>query len=174
MKVLDPSVVLSSSEEDTAALGAFMARYAFPGLVCLLEGDLGMGKTVLVRGFCGAAGCRRVRSPSFTLVNQYPCTGPFSVVHADLFRIGEEDVRDLDLESFLEEGAVLFVEWAERWRISGLESVWIIRFSPGEGPGNSGRRIAFSARGERAEMSLRDFLHGLEKEKNGEGIHFGD
>ena len=64
---------ISFSEESTMQIGELMAEHSFPGLVFLLEGDLGTGKTTLVRGFCRADGYITVRSPSFTLVNRYFC-----------------------------------------------------------------------------------------------------
>ena len=82
--------ILSDSEEHTLRIGELMARHAFSGLVVLLEGDLGTGKTTLVRGYCRAEGFSGVRSPSFTLVNRYVC-GKKTVVHSDLYRLHSVD-----------------------------------------------------------------------------------
>ena len=74
----------SACEEATLRLGAFLSRFVFPGLLVLLFGDLGAGKTVLVRGFVEGLKGGGVRSPSFTLVNEYDAA--IGVTHADLFR----------------------------------------------------------------------------------------
>jgi tRNA threonylcarbamoyladenosine biosynthesis protein TsaE len=88
-------------------------------MAVLLYGELGAGKTVLVRGMGGALGVGdKVRSPSFTLINEYDAGdgGPL-LVHADLYRLEEPaavDALGLD-EYLLSPDTVLLVEWPERW-----------------------------------------------------------
>ena len=104
------------SEEATFELGRALGAALIPGMTVLLSGDLGTGKTVLVRGVGGALGATRVRSPSFTLVNEYRTgTVGFSMVHADLYRLDAGDADDLGLEEYHETACVLLVEWPERW-----------------------------------------------------------
>jgi tRNA threonylcarbamoyladenosine biosynthesis protein TsaE len=106
---------LSRSARETAALGARLGRALLPGDVVALVGDLGAGKTQLVRGACRGAGVpeREVASPTFAIVSTY--AGRLPVHHADLYRISDED--ELYATGFLDlvggEGAVL-VEWADR------------------------------------------------------------
>jgi tRNA threonylcarbamoyladenosine biosynthesis protein TsaE len=107
----------SSSEEDTLSLGRTLGALLVPGLTVLLSGELGTGKTVLVRGVGDALGVTRVRSPSFTLVNEYR-TEKFLLAHADLYRLEPGGAGELGLEEFAEnagEDCVLFVEWPDRW-----------------------------------------------------------
>jgi tRNA threonylcarbamoyladenosine biosynthesis protein TsaE len=106
---------LSRSAAATRALGRRLGTLLRPGDVVALEGDLGAGKTELVRGAC--AGARvplaEVSSPSFAIVATYRGRLPFH--HADLYRIGDED--ELYGTGFGDlvggEGALL-VEWADR------------------------------------------------------------
>ena len=108
--------LLTCSEETTFELGRALGAALAPGVTVLLSGDLGAGKTVFVRGVGDALGVTNVRSPSFTLVNEYRIsTVDFYIVHADLFRLEQDDVDDLGLEEYHEAPCVLLVEWPERW-----------------------------------------------------------
>ena len=86
MKFLPPRTVITESEEETRCLGALLSNHISGGITILLSGDLGSGKTTLVRGFCENLGFRKVRSPSFTLVNHYMAGGR-RIVHSDLYRL---------------------------------------------------------------------------------------
>jgi tRNA threonylcarbamoyladenosine biosynthesis protein TsaE len=152
---------LAASPEETARLARACAARSFPGLAILLEGDLGAGKTQFVRFFAEYFGRRGVRSPSFTLVNEYK--GDPLLVHADLYRISLGDPVLRDLEEALRAGAVLLVEWADRWTDSAGEEQWRLVFAFDEGEEGSGeggesfltrRRIHCTALGERARRSL--------------------
>ena len=102
------------SEEATVDFGRILGNTLMPGVTVLLFGDLGTGKTTLIRGIGDALGVTRVRSPSFTLVNEY-YTARFPIAHADLYRLEPEEVEDLGLEEYHEAPFVLLIEWAERW-----------------------------------------------------------
>lgn len=156
---------ISFSEESTMQIGELMAEHSFPGLVFLLEGDLGTGKTTLVRGFCRADGYISVRSPSFTLVNRYFC-GEKTVVHSDLYRLPSVDPTELDVESYLDDRSVLFVEWADRGVPGDFSEIWRIRFRYEDEEEDEGRRVlSFSAQGSRAEKALESFLEKLKERK---------
>jgi tRNA threonylcarbamoyladenosine biosynthesis protein TsaE len=105
----------TSSARATHALGVRLGRLLRPGDVVALVGDLGAGKTQLVRGACAGAGVAvsEVSSPSFAIVATY--AGRIPVHHADLYRIADED--ELYGTGFGDlvggEGALL-VEWADR------------------------------------------------------------
>lgn len=109
----------SDSTMDTEKIGSALAGVAFPGLLVLLWGDLGAGKTTLIRGFVGSFGFDNVRSPSFTLINEYDCAVP--VAHADLYRLGKCNLRSLGLDEYLDSGWILLVEWPERLISPGEE-----------------------------------------------------
>ena len=138
---------LSHSEDDTRELGRKFAQRLKPGICVLLYGDLGAGKTVFVRGVGEALGISGVRSPSFTLINEYEADRGLGVIHADLYRL--DDASSLGLEEFLlSEDSVLFVEWPERWRNPPVNEVIALRFSP---LSETERTIVISAQGRKAE-----------------------
>jgi tRNA threonylcarbamoyladenosine biosynthesis protein TsaE len=104
-----------ADEAATAALGARLAAVARPRDVLLLDGDLGMGKTALARGFVTALapGVVEVPSPTFTLVQTYP-TERGLVWHLDLYRLKDPDeVWELGFEEALADG-ILLIEWPAR------------------------------------------------------------
>jgi len=109
------SRLFSESEQETFEAGRLFGRSLPIPAVVLLRGELGSGKTVFVRGVCAALGVsqRAVRSPSFTLVNEY--AGRVPVYHIDLYRLhGRADLDSIGLEEILAAAAVILVEWAER------------------------------------------------------------
>lgn len=105
----------TQSEDETAAVGRELAATLSAGAVLLLYGDLGAGKTALVRGLAEGLGVSRdeVSSPTFTLIQEYR-GGRLPLFHVDLYRI--EDPREFDelgLDEIAEDG-VLAIEWAEK------------------------------------------------------------
>ena len=142
-------IFFSRSEDDTRELGRRLGENLYEGLCVLLYGDLGAGKTVLVRGVGEALGISRVRSPSFTLINEYESGSGLLVIHADLYRLGENDAGSLGLEEY--EDSALFVEWPERWRNPPVEDVMKVYFSA---VSESEREVKILAFGERAEGVL--------------------
>jgi tRNA threonylcarbamoyladenosine biosynthesis protein TsaE len=105
----------SKSPSDTIAIGEHIGKHAKIGDLFLLEGELGAGKTQLVKGLAKGIGVedwQYVLSPSFTLMNLYE--GRITLCHVDLYRLESGDVESLDIEEFLDKGIVA-VEWAERF-----------------------------------------------------------
>jgi len=147
-----PLEYVSKGEEETLRLGRLLSRYVFPGLLVLLFGDLGAGKTVLVRGFVEGLSGSGVRSPSFTLVNEYDAA--IGVTHADLFRLARGEHVDLGLEDALEEGRVVFVEWPENWEAPPFIETWVCRLE-NETAGNADSRlVTIRGTGSKAEAAL--------------------
>ena len=104
-----------SGETGTMALGAALARSGLSRGAVYLIGELGTGKTTLVRGFLRAAGVTgTIRSPTFTLVEEYRI-GAMTVGHYDLYRLSEpEELEFLGLRDHLAADSLCFFEWPER------------------------------------------------------------
>jgi tRNA threonylcarbamoyladenosine biosynthesis protein TsaE len=104
-------LTLTSSEAETEEVGARIAEGLEPGDVVLVSGELGAGKTTLIRGAARALGVTQpVTSPTFTIGHRYQ--GRVPVSHLDLYRLeglGGEDPGLLD--DYLTDDAVAFVEW---------------------------------------------------------------
>ena len=85
-------------------------------LVFALYGNLGAGKTTLIKAFCEVLGVTdEVTSPSFTLVNEYHCANDELVYHFDFYRIKRlEEVMDIGYEEYLYSGWYCFLEWADK------------------------------------------------------------
>ncbi len=106
---------LARHEQDTDSLGTMLAEAAEPGLVVGLIGQLGAGKTRLVRATATALGAdpSSVSSPTFVLIQEY--FGRIPVYHFDTYRL--RDVRafaDLGAEEYFSGDGICFVEWADR------------------------------------------------------------
>ena len=107
--------MVTHSPAETEALGERWGRAAKPGLVLALSGDLGAGKTQLVKGIARGLGVTaRVHSPTFTLVNEYG-GGRLKLFHLDLYRLETPaQVLSAGVEEFLSPDGVAVIEWAER------------------------------------------------------------
>jgi tRNA threonylcarbamoyladenosine biosynthesis protein TsaE len=107
--------VVTTSEGETAAVGRRLGRGLEAGSVVLLEGPLGAGKTAFARGLAEGAGCdgEDVSSPTFTIVQEY--RGRVRFEHVDLYRLAPAEVDDLALDDLLD-GAIMAVEWPDRWQ----------------------------------------------------------
>ncbi len=128
--------VRSRSPEATKAFGRALGRLLRGGEICLLEGELGAGKTVLARGLAEGLGViapEEVRSPSYLVLCEHE--GPKPFLHLDAYFAGRaEGLMDEALAACLEEGAVLAIEWASRLddlaRPSGSLRVELAHLSP--------------------------------------------
>ncbi len=156
---------VSSSPEETRLLGESLSHVAFPGMYVLLYGDLGTGKTEFVRGFARGAGWNEVRSPSFTIVNEYP-SDPM-IVHVDLYRVETGSSAEFDIDEYSSEGRVILIEWADRWKVPPFLEALVARFFSTED--QSIRIIEILCRGESACESLNSFSSRLQELKKGSG-----
>ena len=144
--------VRTSSSEETEALGAALGRAAAGGELIGLVGDLGAGKTCLVRGLAAGLGidATRVHSPSFTIVTEYG-GGRLPLVHVDLYRL--EPARD-DLgflRDVLWDAGVAAVEWFDRLGADAQEDALLVAFGFGA---DDARIIRLEPRGTRHEALL--------------------
>ena len=103
------------SEDAMKAFGARLIQACQSGGVIILKGDLGTGKTTLVRGALQARGIDSgVRSPTYTLIEHYPMEN-FSVAHFDLYRLSDaEELEFLGYRDYLEGNTLCLIEWPER------------------------------------------------------------
>ena len=104
--------LITASAVETAAFGAALAALLRPGDVVLLRGELGAGKTTLVRGACRSLGIEEpVTSPTFTIGHLY--RGKATVAHLDLYRfVGFSAAEWGDLEPYFDD-TIAFVEWPD-------------------------------------------------------------
>jgi tRNA threonylcarbamoyladenosine biosynthesis protein TsaE len=136
---------VSHNEQETFNLGVQIGHQLSGGEIMLLNGSLGAGKTILVKGIAHALGVDEddVSSPSFTLVNPYE--GRLLLYHVDLYRLdeGASAAHAVDLDELLaDEKAVIVIEWAERMGKYHLPpNAWQILIT---GDGDAPRMISIS------------------------------
>jgi tRNA threonylcarbamoyladenosine biosynthesis protein TsaE len=141
--------IILPDEAATLALGAALAPCAQTGLVVHLDGDLGAGKTTLVRGLLRALGdTGSVKSPTYTLVEIHVVSG-LNLYHFDFYRFNQpEEYLDAGLDEYFAGDGVCLVEWPERAAPYLPAPDLHIRLSV-EGAGRAARIDAGSERGER-------------------------
>ena len=128
----------TQSEAETAAAGLELAADLSAGSVVLLMGDLGAGKTAMVRGLAEGLGipAEDVSSPTFTLMQEYR-GGRVPLFHVDLYRLNDaREIEDLGLDE-IAAGGVLAIEWAERMPRPPADAI-CVRI---EHAGETGRRV---------------------------------
>ncbi|MEO0074372.1 MAG: tRNA (adenosine(37)-N6)-threonylcarbamoyltransferase complex ATPase subunit type 1 TsaE [candidate division WOR-3 bacterium] len=98
----------------TVSFGRRLGTVLKPGAVVAFYGELGAGKTTMIRGVCAGLGVTEaVKSPSFVIVTEYE--GRLPVYHIDLYRLSDEQALEpIGLESYLYGNGVCLIEWAER------------------------------------------------------------
>lgn len=106
--------VITSSPEETEALGQRLGAALHGGAVIAYHGGLGAGKTAFTRGLARGLGSQmRVTSPTYTIVNEYP-DGRLPLFHFDMYRLGSADeLFDIGWEDYLARGGICAVEWSE-------------------------------------------------------------
>ena len=131
------------------ALGAMISADAPAAFIVYLEGDLGAGKTTLVRGFLRGLGYRgNVKSPTFTLLEPYELDDR-AVYHLDLYRLADPgELEYLGLRDLLVQDATLLIEWPEQGR-GMLPNADIVVDIGYRGEGRSLGFRSYSAEGER-------------------------
>lgn len=106
----------TSTEAETESIGEALGRSLASGDVVLLFGDLGAGKTALVRGLARGIGANpdEVSSPTFTIVQEYAGRSA-TLYHVDLYRLEAAEIDDLGLDDLVSSDGIVAIEWAERW-----------------------------------------------------------
>jgi tRNA threonylcarbamoyladenosine biosynthesis protein TsaE len=128
-------IVRSRSAGETRAVGAAIATCLEPGVIVLLGGDLGSGKTTLAQGIASGLGVREpVVSPTFAIVREYE--GRLPLAHVDVYRLDHiQELHDLGFEEILDGTRVVLVEWGELVApvLAGAGERVIIRLRPDDG-----------------------------------------
>ncbi len=121
--------IQSKSEAETKAIGRKVGERLQRGDVVCLCGELGSGKTTMVKGIASVFGIdeRDITSPSFTIIAEHNKTVPF--YHIDLYRVGNGRVADLGLEEYLGRDGISVIEWAEKAEREGLDENIRITFN---------------------------------------------
>ena len=106
-------IIETNSASETLALGEKLGKAAKPGQIYTLNGDLGVGKTVLTQGFAKGLGITEaVNSPTFTIIQEYT-EGRLPFYHFDVYRIGDvSEMDEIGYEDYFYGEGVCFVEWA--------------------------------------------------------------
>lgn len=144
----------TDAPEGTARLGRALGRLARPGDLLCLTGELGSGKTVLVRAIAEGMGIdpAEVHSPTFALIHEY--RGEVPLYHMDWYRLDDAAALEtVGLEEYLRREGVTVIEWAEKAEGSLPRDRLLVRLLV-EGP--MARTFVVEAGGDRSRMLLRD------------------
>jgi tRNA threonylcarbamoyladenosine biosynthesis protein TsaE len=144
--------LLSKSPAETETVGYRIGRMLRAGDLVKLYGDLGAGKTTMVRGIARAFGIGReqVVSPSFTIITEYE--GPVRLVHIDLYRIeGSRDLESTGIWDCIGSDSVAVVEWPEHAGAELPEDAMVVRI---EQKGEEEREITIEGIDEEAWHNL--------------------
>ncbi len=147
--IMDAELTLRAPDEAAmVALGGQLARVFIPGMVVYLDGELGMGKTTLARGFIQALGhSGAVKSPTYTLVEPYDLAA-ITVYHFDLYRLEDpEELEYIGVRDYFDNSSVCLIEWSQRGAGFLPPADLVITIEPKR----RGRLIQFRARSARGE-----------------------
>ena len=104
--------ITSHDMNDTLLLAQNIESEKFPNMVICLNGELGTGKTVFVKGFAGALGIKDpITSPTFNIVKEY-LNGELPLYHMDVYRL-EDNKDNIGLTDYFNKGGVTIIEWAD-------------------------------------------------------------
>ncbi len=105
--------LITNNPEETRLLGEKIGNLLKSGDTVAFTGELGAGKTCLIKAICSGLGVKEnVSSPTFTLIQEYK--GILPVYHFDLYRLKEHDLYDLGYWEYFEKDGICLIEWADR------------------------------------------------------------
>lgn len=108
--------ILTKSAEETIELGKSIGTKLKPGAIVAFYGELGSGKTTMIKGICLGLGVEEqaiVKSPSFVMVNEYQ--GKWPIYHIDLYRIKNlQEISSIGFDEYLYAKGICLIEWAEK------------------------------------------------------------
>ena len=139
----------SQSEKETFEIGFSLGQACGPGDILLLEGDLGVGKTVFSKGFGKGLGVEEpISSPTFTIVQQYE-DGRMPLYHFDAYRIGDaEEMEEIGYEDYFYGQGACLIEWASRIQEILPEGCTLIRIEKDLEQGLQYRKVTVTQKGE--------------------------
>lgn len=147
--------VVAKSSRQTMAWGRRLGKLARGGEIVGLIGELGAGKTCFVRGVAEGVGVGKnawVRSPTFTLINEYH--GRLPVYHIDLYRVANPtEIEGLNLREYLYADGMSLIEWFEYLPAAEVDEHLQLKIAD---MGGSSRQLTFIAHGERYERLLQE------------------
>lgn len=117
--------IISENEKYTYNLGIKIGKILKCNDIVCLDGELGAGKTVMVKGITQALGVKEyVTSPTFTIVNEYK--GKMPVYHLDVYRLGDiDELYDIGFDDYIDNG-IMLIEWADNIKSAIPDkAVWI-------------------------------------------------
>jgi tRNA threonylcarbamoyladenosine biosynthesis protein TsaE len=145
--------VLSHSPEQTRRWGRALGKLVKGGEIIGLTGELGTGKTCFVKGVAAGLEVGKeawVRSPTFTLINEYD--GRLPIYHIDLYRIGSRaELEGLNLREYLYSDGVSLIEWFEKLPPDELDEYLELRLAYAN---ETGRQLTFAGHGGRYESMI--------------------
>lgn len=115
--------IKTKSSKETVNVGRKIGKCLLPGDIVLISGELGAGKTTLIKGIAQGLNIDlNIKSPSFVIVSEY--LGKHKFYHIDLYRVDGEEIYNLGLFEFLENGVVC-IEWADKLkkRFDDIENI---------------------------------------------------
>jgi tRNA threonylcarbamoyladenosine biosynthesis protein TsaE len=152
----------TQSSADTVEVGRKLVRLLEPPQLLLLRGELGTGKTTLVKGIAealDAAEADEVTSPTFTLLHEYDGTRnekPVRLYHLDVYRLeGERQLETLGLDELLTPDALIFVEWGDKFKSIRKRATGEIVIASA---GGDARKITVTLKDESALAQTRSLL----------------
>ncbi len=167
--IIEKAAITTRSAKETYAVGKILGKIITSPLVIAMHGELGVGKTVLVKGAaCGLGVSETVRSPTFTLMATYE--GRLPLYHFDFYRLtAESELEPLGLDEYLEGDGPVFIEWADKF-VGFLPSERLdLNLAYDRTAGNTDRRIlTFFPHGEAYCALLEKLLNALEHNCKGE------
>lgn len=140
--------MLSRNENELISIGENLGSVCQAGQVILLSGNLGAGKTTLVKGIAKGLGIEQmIKSPTYTIVREYE--GRLPLFHLDVYRIGD-DPDSIDLDDFLFGDGITVIEWGELLDLSLFDDYLRIYIEKVE----EGRSLSFEAFGSQSQSLL--------------------
>lgn len=143
------------SDKKMEELGSVLADILEEKDVVYLQGELGAGKTTMVRGIARALGYNgRVTSPTFTLMNIYEARIP--IYHFDFYRLEKGDIYDLGIDDYIEKDGIVLIEWPEMGYGSLPEEALLLEFKLVNDDYEREREVYITGRGKRYSEKVKE------------------